>query len=86
MRAAILIRRPHFAKIVLENMQVLLLNGNDINSVLGYAVWGDVGKMVDTPKGTRFIPDSEDMEYTFTPYRTTGKEMIVYEPTLKEND
>lgn len=78
-RAAILIRRNNFAKIYLENEQIIVLRNADVQNVLGYAEWGDIGYVTQTPKGIKFSPDSDTFEYTFTPYKTTGKEMIVYE-------
>ena len=78
MRAAVLIRRPQFAKLYLEDGRTIFIKGNDVKNVLGYAEWGDIGELFDTPKGIKFRAHSDEPEYTFTPYKTIGKEMILY--------
>lgn len=86
MRAAVLIRRPQFAKLYLEDGRTMFIKGNDVKNVLGYAEWGDIGELFDTPKGIKFRPHSDEPEYTFIPYKTTGKEMVIREQPNGYND
>ena len=73
MRAVVLFKRPHIAKLYLENGQIIILKNHDVKNVLHCAEWGDTGRLIQTHKGIKFIPDSE-----LVVYNSIGKEMIIY--------
>ena len=74
-RALIRFKRPHRARLVLEDGQVLELNGNAVQSVLGYSEWNDIGELKQLTNGSwKFVPDSE----LICENRSQSKEMVIY--------
>ena len=77
-KAAVIFKRPHVAKLYLEDGRLMVLRNSDVQSVLRYADWNDTGVLIQTNKGIKFIVDSELVEDTVD--NSSGTEMIVYEP------
>lgn len=80
--ALIRFKRPHRARLVLEDGQVLELTGSAIQSVLGYSEWNDVGELKQLSNGDwKFIPDSE----LICENRSQSKEMVKYNERADQN-
>ena len=59
----------------MKNGQVVELNGNYVQNILGYSEWNDVGDLKQLSNGTwKFIPDSE----LICENKSNSKEMVKY--------
>lgn len=75
-RAYVLLKRPHRARIALADGRVMEIPENAVQSVLGYSEWGDEGELVQKTNGSwKFISDSE----LICDNESQSKELTIYQ-------